>query len=715
MKITNLCRLAMAWAVLLGFAAAARAQAPPSSPRTLWQFLGIPQNVHKLQDSLLNRKGNHPNFERKPPLKKLADAANLESDVPAIKKAAEIKMQEDLKDQKIKGIKYLSEVGCGCYEGVKEALLAALDDCTEEVRYEAAIAFCKASGNPCTLCNPNTCCDDDVIEKLNDIAFGQDANGCYNEPSPRVRAAARLAMTACEQVVVPAPPKEIKELPVEAPVKETPEPIFRERGVEEETPAEPSEEEMSLIVDPVSMSRSADVWEEAGDEAVLQPDVDALAMCPTDRWVDCCPRPCWPRVRRGRPCAPSMPTEPGVVIEEPIEAPARPEELPGEAFAEEPLAPPPTALAGTFGMLPAPQSAAPYMIGDLFGYGSTRLAMVFRFPDVNRPFIFSQEIPNPGGGGVVGKMKIAEDTSPMPRDRLIFDYSYFDNVPLYPGGVDVNRFTLGFEKTFFDGLTSFELKAPMAVTLDSDIFLGGPNDLWDGEFGNMGLTFKGLLIRRRTLAISGGMSVWVPTADPTRVKLPLITPQRQIVGGIPLVEIENESVHLGPFFGLLWTPNDRFFAQAFLQYDVDANGNPVFINTGDGLVESGRLNDVAFQYLDVGIGRWMYRSRDPWARLQGVAWTAELHWNRSLQDPDLVLSEGFEPDGTLRSIAVGSVLNNVDQVNGVLGLHAELGTTLITLGCAAPMGGSDQEFDFEVRLMINRHFGPQTRATRVPL
>jgi hypothetical protein len=237
----------------------------------------------------------------------------------------------------------------------------------------------------------------------------------------------------------------------------------------------------------------------------------------------------------------------------------------------------------------------------------------------------------------------------------------------------------------------------MAVTLDSNVFLDGGTDLSHGEFGNLGLTFKGLLIRRRTFAVSGGLSVWVPTADSTRV---------MFSDGSVLAEIENESVHLGPFFGALWTPNDRFFAQAFLQYDVAANGNPVLFDTGNGLVPSGRLNDATFQYFDVGIGRWFYRSNDPWARVRRLAWTAEVHWNRSLQEPDLVLAD---------DVAVGSLLNNVDQVNGVLGIHMEIGATLITLGCAAPLGGSDREFDGEVRLMINRHFGPRTRATRVPL
>ena len=55
-------------------------------------------------------------------------------------------------------------------------------------------------------------------------------------------------------------------------------------------------------------------------------------------------------------------------------------------------------------------------------------------------------IPNPGSG-VVGRMKIAENGSPIPRDRVFFNYSYFDNV-LTPGGTNVNRFSPGLRKHF---------------------------------------------------------------------------------------------------------------------------------------------------------------------------------------------------------------------------------------------------------------------------
>ncbi len=121
----------------------------PAAPNTLWSFLGIPQACNKIKDAHINKKGDKPCKERVPPLKRIADPANLESQNPAIKEAAKVKADEDLAPQKIKAIKYLATVGCGCYPGVREALLAGLDDCTEEVRYQAAVAFSQAAGNPC--------------------------------------------------------------------------------------------------------------------------------------------------------------------------------------------------------------------------------------------------------------------------------------------------------------------------------------------------------------------------------------------------------------------------------------------------------------------------------------------------------------------------------------------------------------------------------------
>src|SRR5487761_1330094 len=87
---------------------------PGASPMTLWKFMGVPQGIQKLRGATTNRRGNFPGREPKPPLKALADPANLLSGNPDIETAAKIKQQEDMKKQKIKALKYLATIGCGC-------------------------------------------------------------------------------------------------------------------------------------------------------------------------------------------------------------------------------------------------------------------------------------------------------------------------------------------------------------------------------------------------------------------------------------------------------------------------------------------------------------------------------------------------------------------------------------------------------------------------
>ncbi len=450
------------------------------------------------------------------------------------------------------------------------------------------------------------------------------------------------------------------------------------------------------------------------------------------------------------------------------------EKPPTESAMGESAIPPSNALASDFGAASGPLSAAPNMIGDQFGsrMGTSRIIRSFSFgnlhsdftPDPNfftvnaagtrialnqsaagngansfmildyndaasrlggpplasvpaggtlaggttttannesftSQFDVAYDVNVPSPGGVVGRLKIADDTSPMPRDRLIFDYNYFDGVPLFPGGVGVNRFTPGFEKTFLRGWMSFEMKIPMATTLDSTIVQDGVTNTSNGEFGDLLLTWKTLIFLHKTWAISGGLSVAPPTADDVRVVA---------ADGTPLVEVPNRSTHLGPFLGFLWTPNDRWFAQGFLQYDVAANGNPVFINQGSngaGLTNIGELVDTPFQFLDLGLGYWAYRGHERFRRMTGWAFTTELHWNRSLRETDTVQAGNWR---------IGDFAGTIETFNLTLGTHIELyDMTTITFGYSVPLGGGlDREFNGELRLMVNRRFGPQNRLTR---
>jgi hypothetical protein len=117
---------------------------------------------------------------------------------PAVKCAAEIIEAEAVAPQKIDALRYLGRVGCTkCYPCVEEGLIAALDDCTEEVRFEAAKAIRATASEECGCCKYTSCCTQKVYDKLYKVAYETRGDGCPVEPSPRVRRVARQALQMC--------------------------------------------------------------------------------------------------------------------------------------------------------------------------------------------------------------------------------------------------------------------------------------------------------------------------------------------------------------------------------------------------------------------------------------------------------------------------------------------------------------------------------------
>lgn len=314
---------------------------------------------------------------------------------------------------------------------------------------------------------------------------------------------------------------------------------------------------------------------------------------------------------------------------------------------------------------------------------------VYTIYDTENPFLI--DVPSPGSGGVVvGRQKIADNGSPIPRDRVFLNYSYFDNVPLTAGGVNVNRFTPGVEKTFFDGNASFEARFPFATTLDTNILVDGLTNDDEVEFGNVVLYSKLLLFSSPTYALSTGLGVSLPTADDLTVGF---------ANGPRLVEIDNKSVHLLPFVGGVWVPNSDFFVHGFVQVDVDMNGNPVLVNTFEnGFRRAGRLDDVTLLYTDIGAGYWAYRANSPDAVLSGIIPTVELHYTRSLEGAETIQSGPF---------TIGDFSDDIQVLNATIGTTLLLGdSSTLQFAYGTPIGNSaDHVFDGEFRATFNWYFG----------
>ena len=191
---------------------------------TIWHKLGIPQGVARtkfFKDSLVNRNGLKPGKERKPKLLRIADPANLEKP-GLLKTAAEMKIDQDLAPQKIKALKYISSVGCSCYDKkmaglVGDAIVEGMKDCSLEVRIAAMCVVLDNVGDQCSCHGQcGTCCSEVVVEALKEIAYKTDAAGCYLEPNEQVRRLAQKALCQCPPII-----KDVEPTPAEDNVKPT--------------------------------------------------------------------------------------------------------------------------------------------------------------------------------------------------------------------------------------------------------------------------------------------------------------------------------------------------------------------------------------------------------------------------------------------------------------------------------------------------------------
>ncbi|MFO0851359.1 MAG: hypothetical protein U0871_22800 [Gemmataceae bacterium] len=312
----------------------------------------------------------------------------------------------------------------------------------------------------------------------------------------------------------------------------------------------------------------------------------------------------------------------------------------------------------------------------------------------------SVTVPLPGASSVVGRVKLSEDNNPIPLDRFIFNYDYFNNVPFTDNGIGVNRFQFGIEKTFLDGRASVEFRLPFAGTLNSTTTQS--LETTNTELGNVRFAFKYLWARGQYAALSSGLGVTLPTANDTTVNS---------VDGSLLYHLKNESVQLEPFVALLLTPNDRLFGQSWASVNFDAGGGQLTWNQqvfgGSG---SARIWDVPVLALDNQIGYWVVK-RD-FGTVRGLAPFLELHWNYAIAQDQInrELNDSLGNQG-LRVQTIGN-----SELNLTAGVTTQIGNNLrITLGGTAPMFQQpNRTFDGQFGLRVNYFFGRTAAAIAAP-
>lgn len=287
-----------------------------------------------------------------------------------------------------------------------------------------------------------------------------------------------------------------------------------------------------------------------------------------------------------------------------------------------------------------------------------------------------------------------EHSRAMPTDRVFGTYHHFQNAleatSLTPGirstDANVDRFTLGIEKTFADGNASIELRLPLSVPISfSTVDAMYRTD----AVGDLVVTLKGLLYSDESQAISLGLAINTPTGHNLRVSLP-----NSGAGGAELT-LSNNAVHLIPFLAYQAAPTEDFFFNSFLQIDTPTNANSVQVrNLGPNTVDNQKLMEQTLLYLDTSFGYWMFR--DPEAEfLTGLAGLLELHYTTTLNRADIVTDRD-------QIVTFGANSGSLDAINMTFALHTEIArSTIIRAGYVTPLrDGNHRFFDHEFTLAV---------------
>ena len=396
-------------------------------------------------------------------------------------------------------------------------------------------------------------------------------------------------------------------------------------------------------------------------------------------------------------------------------------------------------------------SNTPFMIGD------TGAGTCFAFTG-----LLDAELSHPTL--TCSRLNISENNSPLPTDRVYFSYRHFHNASnlrfyQFEESFDVNRFTLGGERTFADGMMSVEMRLPLEQRLASNRFsydVSDPrlsldpnafgNDFipFGGglatELGNISLMFKALLYESRSCALSAGVGVTLPTAQDVEYLVTtdngLIFPNGTLANSSILLDVfgSNETVYISPYLAWLTRqPNSGFFHQGFLQVEVAANPSSIAV-AGNGLTDfldaadpnivtgtfdwftpfpSGRTNLFAQTLLRLNLGFGYMLVEDPRSDfMKQLTAMLEFHYTTTLQDANIssvpisVDASGTSGVTPIQTIEFGNLLNRVDIVNMVTGFSGKFGNWVVTNGFTVPIALSEEDgpFDFEYNLQLQRPF-----------
>lgn len=272
-----------------------------------------------------------------------------------------------------------------------------------------------------------------------------------------------------------------------------------------------------------------------------------------------------------------------------------------------PIAPPPKTDAAPAPEAPVPEpltSAAlgdtstavafnPTMFGDLLSSSRVRSSSSSssfgRRATSSSRSSSSQGFPRASAAG----FRISDNSSPRPMDRIYFTYNHFGDVNAGTGTApfDVNRETIGIEKTLLGGNASVGVRLPFQ---QASTTFGG---LQGSQVGDISLYGKYAIVNDPTTGdvLSIGLGLTLPTGDSIR----------------DASGKDYNTTLYQPFIGWIKYFSPDFFAQAF-----------------HSMVIADASRDVSAVGNDIALGYWLYRGTGD-SLIRGVIPTIEGH----LYDP----------------------------------------------------------------------------------
>lgn len=324
----------------------------------------------------------------------------------------------------------------------------------------------------------------------------------------------------------------------------------------------------------------------------------------------------------------------------------------------------------------------------------------------------SGDIPAAGGNA---RFSIADNNKPLPQNRVFFDYRHYNNAigtdeslfgaPAINRRQDFDGFLFGIEKTLDEQeLVSVDVRIPFSG--NADVSFPG-YQASGGEFGNIPVSWKQVLILEESYSLVAGSTIIAPTGGDVSGQM-LGTP----------FSLNNEAWHLAPFVGGMLNPEfsgeqagvgsllspgvsdvlERTTFQWFAAVDVPLNDQEAVVGG-----VAGGYRESTFMSLNSALVLNLLNApkADNLTRLDG---SVELHYLKDVGGGDSFVSPqtGFAPL-TVSQSRVTDVLNLSAGFSAEIRKH-----TRVQLAAVAPLASSNslsnRAFDSELILSINRFF-----------